>query len=210
MKLLRIDSSARLQHSTSRALTGHFVIAWKKVHPQGQVVERDLAAIPLSHVTDEWVQARDTDAADVTPAQRETLALSDQLIAELQAADVIVLGSPMYNFGISAALKAWIDLIVRQGHTVDFTVRPPAGLLTGKQLIVILAQGGQYAAGSPTAAFDFQEPYLRHILGVVGFKDITFIRADRQLYGEAAAAQSRAEATEHIVQVVGALSEAAA
>ncbi|HEX4300422.1 MAG TPA: NAD(P)H-dependent oxidoreductase [Gammaproteobacteria bacterium] len=210
MQLLHIDSSARQTLSVSRTLTARFAAAWQEANPQGQVVHRDLAAMPLSHVTDQWVRARDTDPAKLTPEQRQTLALSDQLIAELKAADTIVLGAPMYNFGISAALKAWIDLIVRQGHTVDFTVRPPKGLLTGKPLTVIAAQGGQYTPGSPTAAFDFQEPYLRHILGVMGFKDITFIRADRQLYGEEPAAQSRAEAAEKIVQTVGALSTAAA
>jgi FMN-dependent NADH-azoreductase len=210
MKLLHIDSSARQTLSVSRVLTARFAKAWQEANPHGQVVHRDLAAMPLSHVTDQWVRARDTDPAKLTPEQRQTLALSDQLIAELKAADVIVLGAPMYNFGISAALKAWIDLIVRNGHTVDFTVRPPVGLLTGKPLTVIAAQGGQYTPGSPTAAFDFQEPYLRHILGVLGFKDITFIRADRQLYGEAPAAQSRTEAMDKIVQTVSALSKAAA
>jgi len=209
MKLLRIDSSARLQGSTSRALTSQFVQAWKQAHPQGQVVERDLAAIPLSHVTDEWVQARDTAAAELTPDQRETLALSDQLIAELQAADLIVLGSPMYNFGISAALKAWIDLIVRQGKTVDFSVRPPAGLVLGKKLVLIAAQGGQYTPGTPTAAFDFQEPYLRHVLGVMGLKDITVIHADRQLYGAEIAALSRREAAEQLDRVISGLARAA-
>ena len=210
MKLLRIDSSARQTLSVSRTLTARFAAAWQEANPHGQVVHRDLAAMPLSHVTDQWVQARDTDPAKLTSEQRQTLALSDQLITELKAADAIVLGAPMYNFGISASLKAWIDLIVRNGHTVDFMVRPPAGLLTGKSLTVIVAQGGQYTPGSPTAAFDFQEPYLRHILGVLGFKDITFIRADRQLYGEAPAAQSRAEAAESIVQSVAALSKAPA
>lgn len=210
MKLLHIDSSARETLSVSRALTARFAAAWQEANPQGQVVHRDLAAMPLSHVTDQWVQARDTDPAKLTSDQRRALALSDELIVELKAADVIVLGSPMYNFGISAALKAWIDLIVRNGHTVDFTVRPPAGLLTGKPLTVIVAQGGQYTPGSPTAAFDFQEPYLRHILGILGFKDITFIRADRQLYGAEPAAQSRTEALEQIFQTVGALSKAAA
>lgn len=127
MKLLRIDSSARQTLSVSRALTDHFATAWQEANPHGQVVHRDLAAMPLSHVTDQWVQARDTDPTKLTPEQRQTLALSDQLIAELKSADAIVLGAPMYNFGVSAALKAWIDLIVRQGHTVDFTVRPPRG-----------------------------------------------------------------------------------
>lgn len=209
MQLLRIDSSARLGSSVSRAMTGQFVSVWKATHPRGPVVERDLAAMPLTHVTDEWVQARDTDPAALTPAQRDTLALSDRLIAELQAADVIVLGSPMYNFGISAALKAWIDLIIRQGKTVDFSVRPPKGLLEGKQLVIITARGGAYGPGSPTAAFDFQEPYLRHVLGIIGLKQPAFIHADRQLYGEEIAAVSKREASEQIHRAISDLAQAA-
>jgi FMN-dependent NADH-azoreductase len=145
----------------------------------------------------------------LTLEQRATLALSDQLISELQEADVIVLGSPMYNFGISAALKAWIDLVIRQGRTVDFSVRPPVGLLLGKKFVLITARGGQYAPGTPTAAFDFQEPYLRHVLGVIGLRDVTVIHADRQLYGEETAALSRREASDRIHGVISDLSQAA-
>jgi FMN-dependent NADH-azoreductase len=127
----------------------------------------------------------------------------------LQAADVIVLGSPMYNFGISAALKAWIDLIIRQGKTVDFSVRPPAGLVQGKKLVLITARGGQYTPGTPTAAFDFQEPYLRHVLGVIGLKDITVIHADRQLYGAEIAALSQREVVEQMDRFIGGVAQAA-
>jgi len=210
MKLLRIDSSARSGSSISRAMTAHFVETWKQAHPEGRVVERDLAAMPLTHVTEDWVRARDTDPAALTPEQVETLALSDRLIDELHAADVIVLGSPMYNFGISASLKAWVDLIIRQGRTVDFSVRPPKGLLQGKKLVVITARGGSYGVGTPTAAFDFQEPYLRHVLGVIGLTDATFIHVDRQLYGAETAALSRHEAQEQIGGVVSGLLEVAA
>jgi len=209
MKLLQVDSSAR-GSSVSRAMTAEFVIAWKKAHPQGQVVKRDLSALPLPHVTDQWVKARDTAPDKLTAEQRKELSLSDQLIDELIAADVIVLGSPMYNFNISAALKAWIDLIVRQGRTIDFSVRPPKGLLQGKKLVVITARGGNYAAGTPTAGFDFQEPYLRHILGAIGLTDVTFIHADRQLYGEEVAAASRQEAKQQIHALVPTLAAAAA
>ena len=209
MYLLQIDSSAR-GHSVSRAMTRAFVSAWKARHPRGHVMVRDLSSLPAATVTDDWVQARDTDAPKLTPEQRRTLELSDRLIEELQGADVIVLGSPMYNFNISAPLKAWIDLIVRQGRTVDFTVRPPKGLLQGKKLVVITARGGQYGAGSPTAAFDFQEPYLRHIFGLLGLTDVEFIHADRQLYGPEAAAVARQEAEQRIEQVVDSLLQDAA
>lgn len=210
MKLLKIDSSARLGLSVSRTMTARFVAEWRQANPSGVVVERDLAVMPLSHVTDQWVQARDADPAQLSLEQRQTLALSDELIAELKAADVILVGSPMYNFGISAALKAWIDLIVRQGKTVDFTVRPPEGLLGGRKLIIVTATGGQYTPGTPTAAFDFQEPYLRHIFGVLGIKDITVIHADRQLYGPEVAALSQREAVQQMEEVISGLKKAAA
>lgn len=208
MKLLQVDSSAR-GSSVSRAMTAEFAATWKHAHPRGVVVTRDLAKLPLSHVTDEWVKARDTHPESLSAAQRKELSLSDQLIDELFDADVIVLGSPMYNFNISAALKAWIDLIVRQGRTVDFTVRPPKGLLQGKKLVVITARGGTYAAGTPTASFDFQEPYLRHIFGVLGF-DVSFIHADRQLYGPEIAAAAQQEAKQLIDARVSELARAAA
>jgi FMN-dependent NADH-azoreductase len=208
MKLLQVDSSAR-GSSVSRAMTAEFVAAWRREHPHGEVVTRDLARLPLGHVTDEWVKARDTHPESLSAEQRKELSLSDQLIDELVAADVIVLGSPMYNFNISAALKAWIDLIVRQGRTVDFTVRPPKGLLQSKKLVVITARGGTYAAGTPTASFDFQEPYLRHIFGLLGF-DVSFIHTDRQLYGPEIAATSKQEAKQQIGALISELTAAAA
>lgn len=208
MQLLQIDSSAR-SSSVSRAMTAAFVLAWKQAYPGGEVVRRDLRTLPAATVTDEWVQARDTATAQLSDGQRQILSLSDELIDELRAANLILIGAPMYNFNISAPLKAWIDLIVRQGRTVDFSVRPPKGLLQGKKLVVLTARGGTYGTGSPTAAFDFQEPYLRHILGVVGLTDVTFIHADRQLYGPEAAETGRREALERIEAAVAGLAIAA-
>lgn len=209
MNLLQIDSSVR-GRSVSRALTQAFVDAWKARHPEGRVTVRDLNDLQAATVTDDWVEARDTHPTAHTPAQRRTLELSDQLIEELRATDVIVLGSPMYNFNISAPLKAWVDLVVRQGRTVEFSVRPPEGLLHGKKLVVITARGGNYAAGSPTASFDFQEPYLRHIFGLIGITDVSFVHADRQLYGEEAAAASREQAQGEIRELVDSLLQEAA
>jgi len=208
MKLLQVDSSAR-GSSVSRAMTAEFAAAWKHAHPYGEVVARDLSKLPLGHVTDEWVKARDTQPEKLSAEQRKELSLSNRLIDELFAADVVVLGSPMYNFTISAALKAWIDLIVRQGRTVDFTVRPPKGLLLGRKLVIITARGGSYAPGTPTASFDFQESYLRHIFGVLGF-DVSFIHADRQLYGPEVAPAAQQEAKQQIAARVSELARAAA
>jgi FMN-dependent NADH-azoreductase len=199
MKLLRIDSSAR-GSSVSRQLTSRFVEAWKKENPAGEVVERDLAATPLPLITDEWIQAAYADPSKLMAAERRVLSASDALIEELVAADMIVLGVPMYNFTIPSPLKAWIDQVVRLGKTFVYNANGRKGLLGGKRVVVITSRGGAYSAGTTTAQYDFQEPYLRHILGFIGLTDVTFIHAERQ-NGELAE-PSRAAALERIAQVV--------
>src|SRR5258708_2037724 len=133
MKLLRIDSSAR-RNSVSRQLTQKFVDTWKKEHPGGQVIERDLTTTSLPLITDEWTLAAYSDPASLTPAQRETLSVSDTLVDELLAADAIVIGAPMYNLTVSAPLKAWIDQIVRVGRTVLYGASGAQGVLKGKKM----------------------------------------------------------------------------
>ena len=124
----------------------------------------------------------------------ENLSTSDQLIDELRAADTIVIGAPMYNFSISSPLKAWIDQIVRIGKTFGSGPNGPRGLLEMKKVIVITARGGSYEKGTAREAFDFQEPYLRHILGFIGLTDVTFIHAENQSRDQAAASlESAAE-----------------
>jgi len=184
MKLLRIDSSAR-RNSVSRQLTGRFVEAWKQEHPGGQVIERDLATTAIPPITDEFVQAMHTNPAAHTVEHKKALAVSDVLVEELLAADTIVIGSPMYNFAIPAPLKAWIDQVVRVGKTVLFGASGPQGLLKGKKVYVITSRGGAYLAGTPTERFDYQEPYLRHILAFIGLTNVTFIHAENQKPGEA-------------------------
>lgn len=209
MKLLHIDSSFR-KHSVSRAATAGFIEVWKRAYPHGEVIERDLAKGVVPHITDEFVGAMYTPADKRSPVQIQELGLSDQLIRELREADVILIGSPMYNFAISAPLKAWIDMVVRAGETVDFSQRPPVGLLHDKKVVVVTSRGGSYAPGTPTASFDFQEPYLRHILGVMGLRDITFIHVDKQSQGEEIAHQARNHATEQIEDFVEGLTQLAA
>jgi FMN-dependent NADH-azoreductase len=182
MKLLRIDSSAR-HNSVSRQLTGKFVEHWRKENPQGEVLERDLAATALPHITDEWVQAAHGDPTRLTSEQKQVLATSNYLIDELRQADEIVIGAPMYNFTISAPLKAWIDQVVRSGQTVAFRESGPEGLLKGKRVYVITSRGGGYRPGTPTERFDYQEPYLRHILAFVGLTDVIFIHTENQKPG---------------------------
>ncbi|HZR57614.1 MAG TPA: NAD(P)H-dependent oxidoreductase [Terriglobales bacterium] len=200
MKLLQIDSSAR-RSSVSRELTAKFVEEWKKENPGGEVVIRDLTKTPLPLITDEWTFAVHSDLSKLTPAQREVLALSDTLIAELFAADIVVIGVPMYNFTIPWTLKAWIDQVVRVGKTFAYGANGPQGLFTGKKIVIITSRAGAYAAGSPRASMDFQEPYLRHILGFIGATDVTFIHAENQRPGGELAAPSKSAALEQIHQL---------
>jgi len=205
MKLLRIDSSAR-GSSVSRRLTDKFVEAWRLQHPGAQVVERDLAVTVLPAITDDWVQASATEPSKRTPAQRQAIASSDALVEELLAADVIVIGAPMYNFSISVPLKAWIDQVVRVGRTVMYGAGGPEGLVSGKKVFVITSRGGSYPAGTPRASYDFQEPYLRHILGFMGLTDVTFIHAENQL-NPALAEGARSAAIDQIGQAVAQLGQ---
>jgi len=179
MKLLQIDSSAR-SRSVTRQLTAKFVEEWKKSHPAGEVMQRDLATTMLPQITDDWDGTR-LDPSQLTPDQRNYLSTSDHLIRELQAADAIVIGAPMYNFAIPPSLKAWIDQIVRLGKTFGYGPNGARGLLGNQKVIVVTARGGAYEKGTPAEKFDFQEPYLRHIFGFIGLTDVTFIHSENQL-----------------------------
>src|ERR1700736_5426655 len=198
MKLLRIDSSAR-SSSVTRQLTAKFVEEWKKNHPTGEVIDRDLATTVLPHITDHWSGAH-LEPSQLTPAQGSYLATSDQLIEELQAADTIVIGAPMYNFAIASSLKAWIDQIVRMGKTIGYGPSGARGLLANKRVIIVTARGGAYGKGSPAEKFDFQEPYLRHIFGFIGLTDVTFIHAENQ--AREGAGEPLASAAEEIGRLV--------
>jgi len=208
MKLLRIDSSAR-RNSVSRQLTQRFVETWKQQNPGGELIERDLATTHLPQITDEWMLAAHSDLANLTPAQRETLSVSDALVDELLAADTIVMGAPMYNLTVSAPLKAWIDQIVRAGRTVLWGPSGTEGVLKGKKVFVLTSRGGSFRPGTPTAQYDHQEPYLRHILGFIGLTDVTFIHAENQKPGELAE-PSRKAAFEQLQQAVAAANRPAA
>ena len=184
MKLLQIDSSARAG-SVTRRLTAKFAGEWRTNHPTGDLIQRDLSTTPLPHITDDW-NATHIDPSKLSPAQRSYLSTSDALIEELQAADIVVIGAPMYNFAIPSLLKAWIDQVVRVGKTVGYGPNGPQGLLGNKKVFVVTARGGAYEKGTPREKFDFQEPYLRHIFGFIGLTDVTFIHAENQAREEAA------------------------
>ena len=168
--LLRIDASARKTGSVTRQLTDRITA---RLAPE-TLITRDLSTA-LPQIDEAWITANFTPPEARDTAQSQALALSDQLVAELQAADTIVFGLPVYNFSVPASLKAWIDLIARAGVTFRYTTNGPEGLLTDKRAIIALASGGTEFGSD----IDFASGYLRHMLGFVGITDVTFIRADR-------------------------------
>ncbi|HEX8612765.1 MAG TPA: NAD(P)H-dependent oxidoreductase [Telluria sp.] len=171
-QLLVVETSPRGNNSISRQMTRRFVADWRAVHPGGNVLERDLMETNLPFVTASWLEAYFTPPAQQSPAMKDRLALSDQLVAELLAADQVVIATPVYNYNVPAVLKAWIDHIVRKGMTLGFDGR---GLLTGKKATVLIASGGVYTEGSPIRERDIATQYLRLILGVIGITDVTFV-----------------------------------
>ncbi|HMD39878.1 MAG TPA: NAD(P)H-dependent oxidoreductase [Candidatus Acidoferrum sp.] len=177
--LIRFDSSPMGESSISRKLTTKFVETWRKTHSGGKVIERDLTTLGLKPIDVIWLAAIQTPEAALTKEQKEAIALSDSLIAELQQADEYVFGVPMHNFSIPSTLKLWIDQIVRGGKTFAYGgADGPKGLLTGKKATVLIASGGVYGQESALAAFNFVAPYLRTMFGFLGVTDVTIISAE--------------------------------
>jgi FMN-dependent NADH-azoreductase len=174
--LLHIDTSP-LSSSISRELTREFVSNWKSAHPTGQVIDRDLAANPPQPVDQPWIYSSFTPEEARQPEQKGVLIYSDQAIAELEQADEYVIGVAMHNFSIPSVMKLWIDQIVRRGRTFSYGPEGPKGLLTGKKATILAATGAVYDEGSPYAAFNFIDPYLRAVLGFIGITDIKFVTA---------------------------------
>jgi FMN-dependent NADH-azoreductase len=164
------------ERSISRKLTNNFVDTWLKAHPGGKVLKRDLSALQLPVIDGFWVGAAYTPEEALTAEQKDTLAVSDALIAELRHADEYVFGVPMHNFGIPSTLKLWIDQIVRVGKTFSYDANGPKGLLAGKKATVLIASGGIYESGA-MATFNFAGPYLQTIFGFLGI-DVTIIAAE--------------------------------
>ncbi len=193
--ILVLNSSVSGEASVSRLLVADAVTELTQRDPSAKLVFRDLAANPVPHLSPETVAGVRSQAT--TPAEQVARALSDELIAELRAADTIVIGAPMYNFSIPTTLRSWFDHVLRAGETFSYSEAGPKGLLSGKKVIVVESRGGLYSEG-PAQATDFQEPYLRQLLGFIGLADdLTFIRAEKIGYGpdarDQALADSRAE-----------------
>ncbi|UCU98541.1 FMN-dependent NADH-azoreductase [Acidovorax radicis] len=171
-QLLVVETSPRGGQSVSRQMTQRFLAAWRTAHPGGRIVHRDLVDSGLSFVTAPWLQAYFTTPADQSPAMKEALQLSDELVSELLAAEHLVISTPVYNYNIPASLKAWVDHIVRKGVTLGLDGR---GLIKGKKATVLMASGGVYTEGSPIRDRDIATQYLRLILGVIGIEDVTVV-----------------------------------
>jgi FMN-dependent NADH-azoreductase len=188
--VLLIHSSVFGEKSQSLGLARDFL----KRYPHRSLVERALSPQTMPHLDGETFAAMGTPATELDGRQQAAVALSDELIAELEAANTIVLAAPMYNFSIPSTLKAWIDHVARRGRTFRYSEKGPEGLLKGKKVIVLAARGGVYSNGAPAAALDFQEPYLRAVLGFLGLTDVTFVHLEGLSMGPEAAETNRGKA----------------
>ncbi len=173
--VLILKSSAAGPNSVSSQLVDDLLQTWQAKSPGLQVTTRDLGAEPLPHLLPAGLSGLFGNRA--TPESTATANLGDAVTDELKAADVIVIGSPMYNFGVTSTLKAWFDHVIRAKVTFEYTAEGPKGLLHGKRAIVVEARGGTYSKG-PATAMDNQEPHLRNMLGIMGIKDVAFVRAE--------------------------------
>lgn len=199
MKLLHVDSSILGAGSVSRTLSAEIVAAEKRRQPGLTVTYRDLAAAPVDHLSGAHLAV--FQGAPASDELQQDLAAGQAALDEFLAADVIVIGAPMYNFSVPSQLKAWIDRLAVAGKTFRYTENGPVGLAGGKKVIVASSRGGFYGPGTPIAFLDHQENYLRGVFGFFGITDVTFIRAEGVGLGE----KQRAEAIEAARSEIGRL-----
>ncbi|HEY9621516.1 MAG TPA: FMN-dependent NADH-azoreductase [Crinalium sp.] len=176
--VLHIDTSPRLERSHSRSLARDFLEQWKLHHPNATITHRDLALNPVPYIDETWVTAKFTAADEYTPALAAAIALSDQLVDEFLAADRYVLSTPMYNFGIPAVLKSYIDYIVRPRCTFVSTPNGFQGLVSDRKMLLLQARGSDFRPGSAYDSVNFQEPYLKTVFGFIGITDIESVSAN--------------------------------
>ncbi|MFN3493130.1 MAG: FMN-dependent NADH-azoreductase [Hydrogenophaga sp.] len=189
MKLLHIDSAITGHQSISRQLTAQAVAAWQASHPGTQVEHLDLAVNTPPHFGADALGFRNGQEA-TTDIQRQENALSEQLVSQFLAADVIVIGAPLYNFTIPTQLKAWIDRVAQASRTFTYTEQGPKGLAGGKTVIVAITRGGVYSTSEAGRAMEHQESYLQTVFGFFGITDVRFVRAEGVAMGPEAKAQA--------------------
>lgn len=203
MKLLHIDSSVLGDNSVSRQLTGHIVAQWVAAHPGTVVDYLDLAENAPSHLSIDSLGFRlGAQGATLSPVQQRENALSEALVSQFLAADVIVVGAPLYNFAIPSQLKAWIDRVAQAGRTFKYTEKGPQGLAGGKTVLVASTRGGVYSTSDAGRAMEHQESYLQTVFGFFGITDVQFVRAEGLAMGEDAKAAAVAGAQTQIKGLV--------
>ena len=207
-QLLHIDASPREERSRSRRFTREFIESWKQTYPADIISYRDIGRNPVPHLDESWIAAAYTPAEQRTPELWDAIRLSDRLVDELLAADIYVIGVPMYNFSIPSTLKAYIDQIVRIGRTFEFAPENPENhykpLVLGKKMFIITARGSSgYGAGERYETLNHQDPYLRTIFGFIGITDITFVHVENDEVGGTGLEQSIANAHTQIAQLAG-------
>jgi FMN-dependent NADH-azoreductase len=198
MQLLHIDSAVTGEQSVSRLLTAQIVQAWKAAHPGTQVDYLDLAENAPAHFTMDAMAPRTGQTEGLTEAQQRENAVSERLVRQFLAADVVVIGAPFYTFAIPTQLKAWIDRLAQPGRTFRYTADGPEGLAKGKTVVIASSRGGVYSTSDAGRAMDHQESYLRTVLGFFGVTDVRIVRAEGVGMGPDAKAQALAAATQAI------------
>ncbi len=175
MKLLRIDASSRIENSDSRAMANQFQKQWQTSNPKGEVILRDIIQTPITHISQKTIAGFYTPPEHLTPDLKKATVLSDELITELKRSNVLLISTPMYNFGVPSALKAWIDQIVRINTTFGVNDQGEFyGIVAGIKAYIITTSGAAYGS-KEMKALDFLQPYLQTVLGLIGITDVTFI-----------------------------------
>ncbi len=194
VNILVLHTSLNTDHSATRAMAAAYLADTVAAYPDAAVTEHDLARNPVPHLSPELVPVQ----FGAAPEQRTVaVELAETLITQLEAADLIIIGAPMYNFTVPSTLKAWLDHVIRAQRTFSYATGTPQGLLQpGKRVVAMVASGGVYSQG-PAQAMDFVEPYLRTVLGFIGLIDVTVIRAEAQAVPDAGP-RARADAIEHV------------
>ena len=194
MKLLHIDSSPLAANSVSRQLTRNVVAQWRAAHPDTTVEYLNLAVDAPTHLNLDSLGFKLGNGPHLTQALQRENAISERLVTQFLAAEVVVIGAPMYNFSVPTQLKAWIDRVAQAGRTFTYTDKGPKGLACGKTVIVASSRGGMYSTNPALAALDHQESYLKTVLGFFGITDVRFVRAEGIAMGEDAKAKALADA----------------
>ncbi|OAK61143.1 FMN-dependent NADH-azoreductase [Variovorax paradoxus] len=203
MKLLHIDSSILAANSTSRLLSAETVAAWRAAHPDTTVEYLDLAVDAPAHFSADSLGIKIGVQAQPTEAQKRENELSEKLVSQFLAADVVVIGTPFYNFSIPTQLKAWIDRLGQVGRTFKYTEKGPVGLAGGKTVIVASSRGGVYSTSEGGQAMEHQESYLKAVFGFFGITDVRIVRAEGVAMGDEAKASALASARADILVATG-------